>query len=171
MTHKPLALALASILLWSCAAPPAPRPSVEVPMLVELPGELGAVLAEAMEWEVMALHPSLPDPGEQLEDSFHDFEVLGRARLGSARDRAALAAALNAGIAGNDSVAARCFMPRHGIRAETPSGRVDLVICFQCLQVRVFDGGEEPVQELLTTEDPREIFDAIYGAAGLTIAE
>jgi hypothetical protein len=53
-----------------------------------------------------------------------------------------LADALRLGAEDNFGIAAGCFNPRHGLRLKGGGKSVDLVICFECLQVEVFVNGE-----------------------------
>ena len=46
-----------------------------------------------------------------------------------------------------------------------------LVICFECLQIYVYDGGEERTARVLTTNGPQRVFDRIYRGEGLSIAK
>lgn len=134
--------------------------------------DLAQVLVEADSWTIYALNPGLPLEPSTVEQLMDRWEVRGEAVLHDPKDRARLARSLRAGIKGNDDTVAACFNPRHAIRAESERGVVDLIICFQCLQVYVYDGATgERVGSELTTKAPRLVFDEIYTAAGLEIAK
>lgn len=139
-----------------------------VPTIQGLPSELAEVLKDAEEWTIYALQP---ETGHPVEDGFHGYAVRGQSTIDSRSDRAHLSHALAQGIAGNQDMMARCFLPRHGIRAAFADRVCDLVICFECLQIHVYDGGEERVANILTTGGPQRIFDHVYKAAGLSIAK
>jgi hypothetical protein len=64
---------------------------------------------------------------------------------------------------------ANCFDPRHGIRAKDKERTVDLVICFRCLQVAIFEQGKEQ-QTVLTTSFPEPTFDAVLTKAKVPLA-
>ena len=55
---------------------------------------------------------------------------------------------------------ARCFNPRHGIRATHDGKTVDLVICFECLQVKSF-AGDKDGPSYLTTRSPQPTLDQV----------
>jgi hypothetical protein len=139
-----------------------------VPRIAGLPEELAAVLMEAEEWTLYALEPSMMEP---VEDGFHGYAIRGQNTIDSQADRAQLSHALTQGIAGNQDMVAACFLPRHGIRAESEGRVCELVICFECLQIYVYDGGEERTDQVLTTSGPQKVFDRVYKAAGLSIAK
>lgn len=165
------ALALMAGLLPACASSPRPEEPSNIPEILKLPAELSAVLSESTEWELLAIDPERPGSDESPADAFHGFRVQGRKSLRSDLDRSQLAYALNAGIAGNQGMVAGCFLPRHGISAKTEAGRVDLLICFQCMQINVYGEGDDRLDQILTTPDPRRVFDRVYNSAGLTIAK
>ena len=139
-----------------------------VPTIQGLPSELAEVLREAAAWTIYALEPAMEEP---IEDGFHGYPVRGQATINSRSDRAQLSHALAQGIAGNQDMIAKCFLPRHGIRAESGDRVCDLVICFECLQIKVHDNGEARTEQVLTTSGPQRIFDRIYRNEGLSIAK
>ena len=70
--------------------------------------------------------------------------------------------ALYKGIADSDGNGAKCFDPRHGIRASVDGKTVDLVICFECSWVYVFyDKDENRRGVAVTTERPRQVPTAV----------
>ncbi len=135
----------------------------------KLPDKARAILAKADQIELYSLDPVTPvKKGAQ---GFHDWTVLGKTVLkGDAGKR--LVAALEKGIAENKGEAARCFQPRHGIRATAKGKTVDLVICFECLQVYVYyDKTEKRDQTVLTTGSPEPTLDKALKDAGVRLAE
>ena len=88
-------------------------------------------------------------------EDFHDYTTLGKLEITSREGRAVLLRALNDGISSSDGAIAACFNPRHGIRAELAGRTVDLVICFECLQIRVYAGARSTVT---TTRSPEATF-------------
>lgn len=82
------------------------------------------------------------DPGRQATgpSSFHGWFVLGKVTVAD-QDRKALADAIVAGVAQPGWKVALCFDPRHGVRAISKDGTVDLVICFECSKVEAFYAG------------------------------
>lgn len=81
-----------------------------------------------------------PVAGPSDPKGFHGWPVLGQVAVDK-EDREAFVEAVIDGAASNDSERALCFDPRHGIRAVSKTGTVDLVICFECSQVEVFYSG------------------------------
>lgn len=157
-TLAPFALALAA----ACAAP---EPPVESP--------LWSVLGEADSWTILRIDPSPMDlyevDGEAppSDAAFHGYPELARTELADPDALRELLTGLEAGIAGNDSMVAACFNPRHGVIAESGGRRIDLLICFECLQIQVFDGEGENVEDALTTEAPAAVFNRVFTAAGI----
>ncbi|MEE2939740.1 MAG: hypothetical protein VX460_05095 [Planctomycetota bacterium] len=142
-----------------------------VPTIQGLPTELAEVLREATEWTIYALDPVREGSDEGSDEGhYHGYPVRGRATIDSRSDRAQLSHALAQGIAGNQDTLGKCFLPRHGVRASSGDRACDLVICFECLQIHVYDGSGQRLQDALTTSDPRRVFDHVYEAAGLSIA-
>ena len=106
------------------------------------PEYAATLLRSADTLEVLSLRPvpaSKDDP-----KAFHEWPVLGTVLVEGA-DREALVETVIKSVAPPDTAVALCFDPRHGIHAITENGTVDLVICFECNQVRVYysAGGEE----------------------------
>jgi len=89
-------------------------------------------------------------------DDFHEYTALRKTEITSREERAALLKALHNGISSSDGAVAACFNPRHGIHAILGEKTVDLVICFECLQIRVYGGVRATVT---TTRSPEVTFD------------
>jgi hypothetical protein len=135
----------------------------------KLPDKARAILAKADQVELYSLDPV--NPVKKGEKGFHDWKVLGKTAL--KRDaRKRVLAALEKGIAESKGEAAKCFQPRHGIRATDKGKTVDLVICFECLQVYVYyDKTEKRDQIVLTTRSPEPTLDKALKDAGVRLAE
>ena len=67
---------------------------------------------------------------------------------------------MRAGARENNNAVALCFNPRHGIRVRQGDSVLDLVICFECLQVEVFEG-EQRAASFLTSDSPQSVFDEV----------
>jgi hypothetical protein len=132
----------------------------------EFPADVLAALQKADRFELYSLDPDIPDV--KPKNDFHGWKVLGKTLVKDAAARKKLVAALQKGVAENDGVAAGCFNPRHGIRVIGKNKTVELVICFECLQVQVFVGGQAR-QGFLTTESPQPAFDKILTDAGVPL--
>ena len=124
-------------------------------------------LQSAEHYELLSLEPSefsTPQP-----DSFHQFNVLGRTSITVPATRAKLNSALQVG-AREPGFPARCFNPRHGIRVTHAGHTTDLVICFECRQVKVYED-DQPVSGFLVSASPQVAFDAVLKASGVPLAK
>jgi hypothetical protein len=137
-----------------------------------IPETADVLLTKADTFEVYSLDPTREpkeeDKREAAKDKFHGWKVLGKTAVKGEDARKRLADALRQGAEDNGGVAAACFIPRHGVRLKAGDKTIDLVICFQCLSVQVFDG-DEAVKGFLTTGEPQKEFDAVLKAAGVPL--
>jgi hypothetical protein len=123
-------------------------------------------------FELYSLDPE-PKIGEdgkvvEVKDGFHGWQVLGKTGVKTMAGRKRLVAALRLAAEDNFGMAANCFIPRHGLRLKGGGQTVDLVICFQCLQVAVFVDGKRQ-EGFLITGEPQKEFDAMLTAAGIRL--
>ena len=105
------------------------------------------------------------DGGHEGENTFHGFQVLGSAQL-SAPQAQELRAAFDENAA-KQGMSALCFWPHHGIHAEKNGEQIDLTICFKCGYIYSYGDGKE--ERNMFSVEGREIFNAIYRRAGVTI--
>jgi hypothetical protein len=145
-----------------------PAPADDKKAENKLPADVLAVLDKAEAIELYSLDPA--DRGEkEIKDdkkAFHGWKVLGQTTLKGDARKAALEAVLK-GVKDSDGSAARCFIPRHGIRAVAGDKTADLVICFQCLQIQTFLGDQRG--GALTTAGPQPALDKILKDAGVPL--
>jgi len=130
---------------------------------VPLPAHVASALRAADRFDLLALDPApkkyyeftgrTPPPGED----FHGYIALKRVTIADKEERQALLAVLDAGIRENRGMAAACFKPRHGISVATANGSIGLVICFECMQIKVHGAVSA---EALTSGSPQKAFDA-----------
>lgn len=107
-----------------------------------------------------------PDAGPE---EFHGFKTLGRAAIADAAEQRRLVELVYQGVGeSNDSVAS-CFNPRHGISAEKGGRSVDLLICYECLSLKVFSASEKG-ETILTARAVEKEISALFAARGLKIA-
>lgn len=123
-----------------------------------VPSDLRKLLDKAEAVELISLDPSV----DGAKDGFHGYKVMGSVKL-ETKERAKLLAAFYKGIADSDGVVAACFIPRHGLRAMADGKTVEVVICYQCLSMKVYIGGK--AESALTTGDPAETLNAMLKAA------
>lgn len=135
-----------------------------------IPNPVLAAAKEMMEKaesvELLSLDPERPK--EKPKDEFHGWKVLGRTVVKDDAPRKKLTADLLAAAEASDGSAAKCFNPRHGLRLTQKGKTVDLVICFECLQVRVFDGDKDG-GKFLITDTPQAAYDKVLRDAGVPL--
>ena len=129
--------------------------------------EAAKLIEQADSFDLYSLNPE--SEGED-KNGFHGYTVLGKTTLKDKATREKVLAAIKKGVGDSDGKAARCFIPRHGVHAVHKGKTVDLVICFQCLQIRVFVDGKR-TQGFLTTGEPQKAFDATLKAARIELAK
>src|SRR5262245_51891493 len=125
---------------------------------MKVPDKAQLVLARAAAVEVWSLEPVREkDPDKE---SFHGWKVLGKTTVkGDARKT--LADALAKGLA-EQVDGARCFIPRHGLRAVHEGVQVDLVICFECSWIHVYmDKAEKPDAVVTVAKLVQPAFDKV----------
>jgi hypothetical protein len=136
----------------------------------DLAPEVRAVLDKAVTVELLSLDPIGIDKIDDVpeKDRFHGYRVLGRTTLKDAEQRKAVLGALDKGIKDSDGQVARCFNPRHGIRASADGKTVDVVICFECLSMQAYLDGKRN-GGALTTRGPQPVFDRTLRDAGVPL--
>jgi hypothetical protein len=137
----------------------------------KMPEIVRAVLSQPDQVEVLSLNPS-PEKekdGDKDKDTFHGYKVLGKTALKEAKQRKELVDALVAGIQ-EKATPARCFIPRHGLRVTSDRKTIEMVICFECAQVKVFDGAAM-VWSSTVGKSPEPAFDKVLKDAGIPKAK
>lgn len=120
------------------------------------------VLQSATEFELYSI-----DPGHTDEKAgFHKVKIVGKTAVKDADTRNKLVSELTKAMEG-DIKPARCFNPRHGIRAAHDGKTVDLVICFECSQFYVYEGKAEPSAHLLIGKGAEPALDKVLKDAGV----
>lgn len=135
-----------------------------------IPDKVERLFDKAETLELYSLNPDL-GPGEggrPLTDGFHGWQVLGQTEVKEQADRKRLADALRLAAEDNFGMAAACFNPRHGLRLKQGDATIDLVICFQCLQVLVYEKDKKR-EAFLTTHGPQPAFDAMLTKADIPL--
>jgi hypothetical protein len=132
----------------------------------KLPDSALAVLTKADQFELLSLKP---DEKEKAQDGFHGYPVLGTTAVKDADTRKQLVESLTKGMEGKIDPA-RCFIPRHGVRATHDGKTVELVICFECAQFLVHAPGAAG-KRLLVNKTPEPLFDKVLKEAGIPKAK
>jgi hypothetical protein len=104
-----------------------------------LPPALDEALASVQRVELYSLEPWADRKDNAPRGRLHGFKVLGHAVLDGSAAIDAAAAFRTAVAADNDAVAA-CFDPRHALRVVVGEHVYDLLLCYACGQLEVFDG-------------------------------
>jgi hypothetical protein len=129
------------------------------------------LLEGAHEIELLALDPlpaSMREP--QPSQTLHGFGVLGSATLTDPTRRQELLRLVSRGIADSDGSAALCFNPRHGLRVRRDGRLLEVLICYECLQMRVWPDAGAPRVELTTSQAVEPEVTRLFETAGLSIA-
>lgn len=94
-------------------------------------------------------HRNAADPARFIEgkscgsvltlSAFNDYPVLGQVHIEDTTVIRAVADDLKLGTSRDAS--SKCFFPRHGLRIKDGIGTLDLVICFECTALEIFENG------------------------------
>lgn len=136
-----------------------------------IPAEVKQVLENADRFVLLSLSPTpiffAEASGFPPESIFHHQRILGQTEINTPAFRAELLEALYEGIADSDGQTKDCFIPRHGIRATAGDRTVDLVLCFECLSVHIYN---PDVRYARTTRSAQKMFDEALKRANLPLA-
>jgi hypothetical protein len=110
------------------------------------------------------------EPGQapKAEETFHGYPVLGKVEIKEADKRKEIMAALKDGMARSDGKMAKCFWPRHAVRAVEQGKTVDYVICFECYQLQVHLDGTAKTEP--TLREPQSVLNKHLKDAGVPLA-
>ena len=131
-----------------------------------LPDSVLQALNDADHYELLSLDP-IP-PATPSPDNFHGFTVLGHVDITDPATRQKLTQALRTS-AREAGPPARCFNPRHGLRGTHSGHDTDLVICFECAQVKVYTGSKE-AEGFGVSQHQQGILDDVLKKAGVKLA-
>ncbi|MEE9390996.1 MAG: hypothetical protein V3W41_00655 [Planctomycetota bacterium] len=134
-----------------------------------VPAELRDILENADDYELFAIYPHRPRPDEipAADRQMHGFRVIGRTPVSKATGLSALSV-IYQGVRDEHYPRAKCFNPRHALRARRGQQWVDLVICYQCQRIFAYDETGER-WEISTAPEVRPALDRIYEEQGLKI--
>ena len=130
--------------------------------------DLKALFEKAETIEVYSLDPSFEDKEPDPKKGFHGWKILGKTTIRDAKARTKLVEGMYKGLAESDGTVAKCFNPRHGIRATVDGKTADVVICFECYQMQFVVGAASKTEP--TTRAPEKLLDEVLTAAGVPLA-
>jgi hypothetical protein len=109
-------------------------------------------------------------PGQEpkSEEKFHGYTALGKIEVTDEIKRSEIIVALKEGMARSDGMTAKCFWPRHAIRAVEKGRTIDYVICFECLQLEVHEGQSKSL--IPVRWEPQAVFNRHLKEAGIPLA-
>jgi hypothetical protein len=110
--------------------------------------------------------PELEEPPKDVE-TFHSYPVLGKVEVTDPARRQEIIRALREGLAPKDTPMARCFFPRHGVRAVEKDRTVDYIICFECSRIQIHENGQ--LKTIPTTGSPRAVLNRSLKEAGIPL--
>jgi hypothetical protein len=134
--------------------------------------ELLDTLGNADSFVLLALDGDIPfgQRGIERENAFHGWPILGQTEVNESADRKILLDALAQGVRENvNDMAAACFNPRHGIMTVVDGQRLDLIICFECLQAQVHSDLKQ-FEGFRPTDSPQKAFDEVLRKSGVKLA-
>jgi hypothetical protein len=139
------------------------KPNQAIP-INRIPEVVLEMLDKAETYELLSLEP------ERIKDGFHGRKILGQTTVKAEAERKRLTEALKLGVENNFGLVAGCFSPRHGLRLTGNGKTVELVICFSCMSIEVYVDGKQG-KGFLTTDEPKQAFNAILRGAGVPLAK
>ena len=132
-----------------------------------VPSNVLTSLDQAQKYELLSLDPLVRGT---TDDHFHGWKVLGRTTVDDPSVRKKLNDALKEGARVGAQGPMACFNPRHGIRTTRDGKTLDLVICFECVQVYVYEG-KDKTGNFLISASPEATFDDVLRAGGVPLAK
>ena len=130
----------------------------------QLPDAVATALEKAGKLEVYSLDGDKTD-----KDGWHGWKQLGKTTV-EKEEAAKVATAVKKGVTEGDK-GARCFIPRHGVRAVYDGKTYDLVICFECGWVYVYVDKSDKPTVLMISESPHKALDKILTDAKVPLAK
>jgi hypothetical protein len=143
------------------------------PDVRHIPPPIATALDNAEIYELLSIDPDQTNAGPTTSPAslFHGYSILGSTTVTDAAVRTKVTKAfLDAVIERHSNFTTCLFWPRHGLRLTTGDSSVDMVICFQCGEVRSFD--DDQALPTFRIQKPAEsVLDDVLRAAGVRLAE
>jgi hypothetical protein len=142
--------------------------SVELTRTNRIPPEAEAVLLRSRQLELFSIEPVLRK--DQFEQNSHNWRILGATTITNNDVRELFATSFKKAVEENTGHGRPCFCPRHALRVTHHSETADFLICFECLQVRVWLDGKR-AKGFRITDSPQGIFNLVLTEAGVPLAD
>ena len=178
---KFVVIALAMVVV-SCSDPPPPSNS-SLPFAQAMkktgplpPSNSPLPFAQAMkETGSIEIFSLLADTRKSQYDrpSMHGWPILGKTTLSKTASRNTIVSAFLQDVSptGPDTELPRCFSPRHAIRVTYLNKTLDLVICFECRQVKFYQDGQSDTFTLFEVgRSPEDLFDSVLREAKVPLS-
>lgn len=137
----------------------------------KLPNPVAEALAAPDEFILYSLEPGKPGVADGADaKTFHGHTLLGQTEVKDAKTQKKLVDALNRGVSDHDGSVAACFIPHHGLRVRKGKHVVDLVVCFKCAQVNVYENDKKGEGVLISTT-PRATFNEVLKQAKVPLSK
>ena len=139
-----------------------------LPVERALPADTSALLARSDHFELLLLDPNPPSSRSEAQTPprFHDYKENARRELTEAASRAHIISLVQQGVANNHGQAKRCFNPRYAIHATAGDQVVDLLICYECGSVEIYDA-DKFIAGRFTDDGVAPAVQSAFRAAGL----
>jgi hypothetical protein len=133
-------------------------------MAEEKPGAHAvSVLEKATQLELYSLDPLVRDNKE----GFNGYKILGKTTVNKADTYKIVVNAFQKGVEESKG-RERCFNPRHGIRCKLGDTTMDLLICFECLEVKEYYD-EKAGAGFPISKSPQPAFDKVLKDADIPL--
>jgi hypothetical protein len=119
-----------------------------------IPKDALEAFEKATEFEMYSLDPGRVPAKDAGTGLFHQWKVLGKTTVKGDEVKTVRTAVVK-GAEDSDGMVAACFNPRHAIRIVHDKKTFDLVICYECLSARVYEG-DKIIGSFLTTRSPEK---------------
>jgi hypothetical protein len=136
----------------------------------KLPADALDILTKADSFEVFSLDPNVLEK-DRAKKGLEYYNPIGQGK--AVKDvpvRKKLIDSLSKGMEGKIEEA-KCFNPRHAIRATHDGKTVELVICFECQHLYLYGPGDKGPVNLRVSNMPLETFDHVWKDLGLLKAK
>jgi len=135
---------------------------------ISLPPAARAILEAPDHFEIFATETT-PSQGEP-DTRFMGYEIRGRHTVTDRRQALEVVGWTYDALTDNSGMAARCFMPRHGILARRGDQEVRLLLCYECMQWQGLGPDGQKLHGLMGTH-PKDAMNAFWKARGLSLAK